>query len=299
MARMNPGAAFLLLTVLGWGLGWPLNKVILESMSPYWFAALRSGLAALFLVLWMLPRRQLVLPPRSDLPVVFGIALLHMVGFAVFAAIGLAMVQVGRSMVLAYTSPLWVIPGAALFLGERFTARRMIGMLLGLAGLAVLFNPMAFDWGDRNAVLGHASLLAAALCWSMSILHIRAHKWASTPFQLVPWETFVATAVLIGIALVSGTWVAIAWTPKLALLLFLTSTFGTVLPYWAVASAGRSMPASSVSLGLLATPIVGIVAATLALGEALDAVVWVAMALVTGGVLIGTRSAQAAPVNPS
>ena len=115
----------------------------------------------------------------------------------------------------------------------------------------------------------------------------------------MPWETFVATAVLIGIALVSGTWVAIAWTPKLALLLFLTSTFGTVLPYWAVASAGRSMPASSVSLGLLATPIVGIVAATLALGEALDAVVWVAMALVTGGVLIGTRSAQAAPVNPS
>ena len=61
---MNPGAMFLLLTVLGWGLGWPLNKVILESMSPYWFAALRSGLAALVLVLLMLPRRQLVLPPR-------------------------------------------------------------------------------------------------------------------------------------------------------------------------------------------------------------------------------------------
>ncbi|MFM9981061.1 MAG: DMT family transporter, partial [Burkholderiales bacterium] len=152
---MNPGAMFLLFTVLGWGLGWPLNKVILESMSPFWFAALRSGLAALVLVLLMLPRRQLVLPPRSDLPVVFGIALLHMVGFAVFAAMGLAMVQVGRSMVLAYTSPLWVIPGAALFLGERFTARRVIGMLLGLAGLAVLFNPMAFDWGDRKAVLGH------------------------------------------------------------------------------------------------------------------------------------------------
>jgi drug/metabolite transporter (DMT)-like permease len=296
---MNRGALFLLLTVLGWGLSWPVNKVILESMSPYWFAALRSGIAALALLLFMLPRRQLVIPPRSDLPVVFGIALLHMVGFAVFAAIGLGMVQVGRSMVLAYTSPLWVIPGAALFLGESLTLRRAVGVLLGLGGLAVLFNPLAFDWSNRNAVLGHAALLAAALCWSMSILQIRAHKWRSTPFQLVPWEMFVATVVLAGIALVSGTWVAIAWTPKLALLLFLTSTFGTVLPYWAVASAGRSMPASSVALGLLATPIVGIIAATLALGEAPDAVVWTAMALVTGGVLIGTRGAQTAPVNPS
>jgi drug/metabolite transporter (DMT)-like permease len=298
---MNRGALFLLLTILGWGLGWPANKVILESMSPYWFAALRSGIAALALLLFMLPRGQLALPPRSDLPVVFGIALLHMVGFAVFAAIGLGMVQVGRSMVLAYTSPLWVIPGAALVLGERLTPRRVIGMLLGLAGLAVLFNPLAFDWHDRNSVLGHASLLAAALCWSMSILHIRAHKWRSTPFQLVPWEMFVATVVLAGIALASGTWVAIAWTPKLALLLFFTSTFGTVLPYWAVASAGRSMPASSVSLGLLATPIVGIIAATLALGEAPDVVVWTAMALVTGGVLIGTRNpekAQASPASP-
>ena len=140
---------------------------------------------------------------------------------------------------------------------------------------------------------------ANLISWSMSILHIRAHKWASTPFQLVPWEMFVATLVLAGIALASGTWVAIAWTPKLALLIFFTSTFGTVLPYWAVASAGRRMPASSVSLGLLATPIVGIIAATVALGEAPDAVVWTAMALVTGGVLIGTRGPQTAPVSPS
>jgi drug/metabolite transporter (DMT)-like permease len=268
-------------------------------MSPYWFAALRSGIAALALLLFMLPRGRLALPPRSDLPVVFGIALFHMVGFAVFAAIGLGMVQVGRSMVLAYTSPLWVIPGAALVLGERLTPRRVIGMLLGLAGLAVLFNPLAFDWSNRNAVLGHAALLAAALCWSMSILQIRAHKWHSTPFLLVPWEMFVATVVLAGIALASGTWVAIAWTPKLALLLFFTSTFGTVLPYWAVASAGRRMPASSVSLGLLATPIVGIIAATLALGEAPDAVVWTAMAMVTAGVLIGTRNPEKAPANPA
>ncbi len=288
----NPGIAFLLLAVFGWGLNWPVNKVILESMSPYWLVALRSAIAALTLLVITLPGRRLVVPPRADLPVLLSITLLHMVGFAVFATIGLGLVPVGRSVVLAYTSPLWVIPAAALFLGERLTLRRLLGLTLGLLGLGVLFNPFAFVWSDRSSLLGHASLLLAALCWAMSILHVRAHAWRSTPFQLLPWTTLLATVILFGIALASSSWVQIDWTPQLLLLLFLTSTFGTVLPYWAVASAGRRLSAGAVSLGLLGAPIVGVLAATFALGEAPDTVIWIALACVIGGVLIGTRNTR-------
>ena len=45
------------------------------------------------------------------------IALLHMVGFTLLGTIGLEIVPAGRSVVLAYTTPLWVVPGASLFLG--------------------------------------------------------------------------------------------------------------------------------------------------------------------------------------
>ncbi|MFN0299917.1 MAG: EamA family transporter [Burkholderiales bacterium] len=78
-------------------------------------------------------------------------------------------------MVLAYTTPLWVMPAATLFLGERLTPRRVIGVALGLLGLAVLFNPFAFDWSDQSSVVGHGALLLAALCWAASIVHIRGH----------------------------------------------------------------------------------------------------------------------------
>jgi drug/metabolite transporter (DMT)-like permease len=89
--------------------------------------------------------------------------------------------------------------------------------------------------------------------------------------------------------------VGIDWTPKLAILLFISSTFGTVLPYWGVASAGRRLSAGAVALGLLATPVLGILSATFALGEAPDAVTWAAVALVIGGVLVGTRGAGTTP----
>jgi drug/metabolite transporter (DMT)-like permease len=286
------GLLFLGVTVCGWGLTWPINKVILESMSPYWMSAFRAGIATVMLLAIALPRGRLVVPTRKDMPVVLSITLLHMVGFAVLAAIGLQLVPVGRSVVLAYTTPLWVMPGAALFLGERLTPRRVMGVVLGMIGLGFLFNPFAFDWSDRNAVLGHAALLVAALLWAASILHNRGHQWRATPFQLAPWEMMLATVLLLIIALLSDSWHAIAWDTQLVLLLIVSSTVGSALPFWTIAMAGRNLPALSVSMGLLVSPVIGILIAIVGLGEAPDAAVLVALALVIGGVVLGTVGAK-------
>ncbi len=282
------GFAFLFVAVVSWGLTWPINKLVLEAMGPLWMAALRSALAAGVLVLASAPRGKLVPPPRADLPVLVSIALLHMTGFAVLASIGLQLVPVGRSVVLAYTTPLWVMPVAALVLGERLTLRRVAGLALGMLGLAVLFNPFAFDWGDRNSVLGHGALMLAALCWAASILHVRGHKWASTPFQLLPWETFLATAILFALAVALEPWPVVQWDARLLLLLAATAVLGSTIPYWAIAMAGRGLPAGTVSLGLLGAPVVGILAAIVALGESPGLAVWAALALVIGGVALGT-----------
>ena len=167
------GLALLAVVVLAWGLTWPVNKVILASLTPIWAVAIRSAIGALALFALSLALGRLRVPPRSDVPVVLSLALLHMVGFGVLASVGLALVPTGRSVLLAYTTPLWVMPGAALFLGERLTARRAIGVLVGLAGLAVLFNPLALDWRSRDALIGNGAALASALSWAASILHLR------------------------------------------------------------------------------------------------------------------------------
>ena len=102
---------YLLTVVLAWGLVWPVNKVLLESLSPLWLMAVRSAIATVALFAIAAARGRLAPPPRADLPVVVSITLLHMIGFGVFAAWGLQTVPTGRSVVLAYTTPLWVVPG--------------------------------------------------------------------------------------------------------------------------------------------------------------------------------------------
>jgi drug/metabolite transporter (DMT)-like permease len=293
-AGRRDGIVLLATVVLAWGLVWPVNKVLLDSLSPLWLVAVRSAIASLALFGLMLARGRLIAPPRADVPVVLSITLLHMVAFATLSTLGLQLVPTGRSVVLAYTTPLWVTPGAVLLLGERFTARRMLGMAAGLAGLAVLFNPLALDWRDGGAVAGNLAIVAAALLWAASILHVRGHRWRSTPLELVPWETLLATLLLSPIAYLLEGPLRLRWSAAVALLLLYAAVPGTAVAYWAMAMAGQRLPAITTSLGLLATPLVSIVVATLWLREPLTLSLLAAVVLILGGVALGLTGGAAA-----
>ena len=259
----------------------------MTAMPPVWAVAIRTAIGCVALFALAILTGRLRVPPRADLPVMLSITLLHIVGFSVLSSIGLELVPAGRSAVLAYTTPLWVLPGASLFLGERLTARRAIGVAVGLLGLLVLFNPSALDWTQRATVLGNLAILAAALLWAGSILHIRGHPWRSTPFDLLPWEMLLATVITVPLAFVVAGPPAFEMTPPLAAMLFYAGVPGTALAYWASATAGRALPAVTTSLGLLATPVVSVIVATLWLGEGLTLSLLAAIVLILGGVAIG------------
>ena len=274
--------------VVVWGLNWPVTKVVVEGMPPLWATALRFAIASVILLVLQVAQGSLIVPRRGDVPIVLGIAVLHMILFSGFISIGLQFVPASRAIVLGYTTPLWVIPGAVLFLGEPLTRWRVLGVSLGIVGLAVMFNPLAFAWTDQRALLGNAFIMLAALCWAISILQVRGHRWVSTPFQLVVWEVLLATAVLAILAYLIEGVPHVIWTPPLLLAVAYASVLGTALAYWAMAMVNRSLPAMTTSLGLLATPVVGTGSAHLMLGEPITLPLICAMVLIIGGIAVGT-----------
>jgi len=286
-ALSRAGLAWLAVVIGAWGLTWPVSKVILASVPPLWAVAFRCAIGTVAMIAIGLGARRLALPPRADVPVLAGIALLHMAGFGLLASVGLQLVPTGRSVVLAYTTPLWVAPGASLFLGERLTARRALGVGIGLLGLAALFNPLALDWSARGAVLGHLVIVAAALLWAASILQIRGHRWRSAPLDVLPWSLALATVVTSLVALGVEGVPRVAWSGRLAAMLLYAGVPGTALAYWATAMASRALPAVTTSLGLLATPVVSVVIATLWLGEPVTLSLVSAIVLILGGVALG------------
>jgi drug/metabolite transporter (DMT)-like permease len=274
--------------VIAWGLSWTITKVLVQSVSPLWITAIRSAIATVALAVLLFARGEMIVPRRGDWPVIFVNSIFHMVAFSTLVAFGLQFAAVGRSIVLGYTTPLWVMPAAWLFLGERMTPSRSLGMAIGLIGLAVMFNPLAFNWTDANSLAGSGCILLAAMCWAVSIVYVRAHRWIATPFQLGFWQTLLATLVVSVLAFLRDGVPHPEWNTQLVGLFLFSGIIGTALAYWAMATVNRSLPAVVTSLGLLATPVVGVASSAILLGETVTTDLVVAMLLILGGIAIGT-----------
>ncbi|ANW05385.1 DMT family transporter [Bradyrhizobium icense] len=281
--------ALLVFVVLAWGLNWVVMKIVVQEVTPLWAVAMRTILAVIVLAPILLLTGQFIIPTRSDIPVVLAIALFHMVAFAALMAIGLKYVSAGRTIVLGYTTPLWVAPGAWLFLSEPIRPRQIIGIVLGLSGLLLMFDPNAFDWRDAKALLGNGLILCAAIFWSISILYTRAHQWTATPFQLVLWQTVLAGALLSALAFTFEGTPEISLSASALLALAYNGVVGTALGYWAMTVVNKELPAISTSLGVLGTPVVGIGLSALILGEAVDPKLMASALMILVGIAVGTR----------
>lgn len=284
---MNLRAVVLLaLLVMVWGANWPIMKMGLGHIQPFWFASFRLGLGVVSMVAILLPTGRLRLPPKGDWPVVASLGLLNMALFMVLTNLALLVVPAGRSAILAYTTPLWVAPGAALFLGERLTRGRVAGVCLGLGGIVVLFNPIGFDWSNGSALLGNGLLLLAALVWAAAILHVRGHTWRSSPLDLAPWQ------MLVGLVPVTALAAIVEGAPRpdgsfeLIWALIYNGTLATAFAFWAAVTVNRLLPALTVSLSFLCVPAGGLVFSSVMLGEGLSLTNMGGLALIVAGVAI-------------
>ncbi|MFI4988450.1 MAG: DMT family transporter [Alphaproteobacteria bacterium] len=262
--------ALLALAILCFGTAWPVAKIGLREATPLWFAAGRAGLGVVssFTLLALLGRLRL--PSRADLPIVVSIGVLQLTGFFALMNLGLRHVPAGRSVVLAYTTTLWLVP-LALLMGERIGRWRAAGVVVGLAGVALLCNPLAIDWTSGEVIMGNACLVLAALVWALAILHARRHAWRRSPLELLPWQFLIATVLLALLAAVFEPAGSLGRSRDVMLALLYIGIVAGPLATWAATSVARALPTLATSLGFLAVPVLGMLISTLWLGEPVTA----------------------------
>lgn len=290
MNSLSPRAAIglFLIVVLAWGVNWSVTKQLVQFFSPLWTSAIRSWIALAGLLVILGVSNNLVIPERRDIPVVLSVALLHMTVFSVLVAAGARFLPASKAIVLGYTTPLWVAIAAPLLGKDTLTAPKVGGALLGLIGLAVILNPASIDWTNTNVLLGAAMVILAAISWAANIIYIRAHRWIASPLQLLIWQVLVATIVLSVSATIADGLPHVKWSWKLVLLFLYSGLIGTALAYWAMSMVNKSISALTTSLGTTGTPLVGIAAAAILLGEPIDMSLAIAAGLIVTGIALAT-----------
>jgi drug/metabolite transporter (DMT)-like permease len=276
---------FLNCAIVCWGANWTAMKLALGHSTPLWIAALRYILGAATLFAILAVRGGVRLPRRGDISIIVSVGLLQMLTNSTLIIFALRFVPPGRSSVLGYATPLWVVP-LTMILGERPTARTLGGTFLGLAGMAVLFSPASLDWGDRQVVLGQVLLTLAAIAWSICIIHIRSHRWQASPLDLAPWQMLLAAVPLALAGLIvdgpsPGDFSLAFWTTTLYI-----GVFATAFAFWAVTEATRRLSATTTSNAMLAVPVVGLTISAYVTGEKLSLWLIVGMAMMLAGIAV-------------
>ena len=269
-----------------WGINWPVMKFGLQTLPPFSFAAVRIVLGAITLFAVLAVRGRVTWPKRQDFSVLISVGLGQIGAFLAFITLALQHVDAGRSAILSYTTPIWVVPAAVILLGERMGTRTVLGLILGFIGIAALFNPWEFDWSDRDTLIGNGYLLLAAFAWGATILHVKIHRWHSSALELAPWQLLVAAVPLTILALIfeRGQWPPLDHAT--ILVLAFNGPISTAFAVWAWLSVNRSLPAITSSLGSLGVPVVGLIASVIALGEPLDIASVAGLALIVGGLVL-------------
>ncbi len=277
--------AYLLIAgvVFALGLNWPLISIGLESASPWWFVVLRVVGAGILVWTASALTGRIKAADRRDLPVVASVALGRLTIMTGMVYVGIQFVDAGRTAVLVWTASLWTVPIAAVALKERLTAVRWAGLAIGIGGIVALVEPWERDWSDGDVVLGHAILLVAAILHAAVSVHIRGHRWYSSPRDVVPWQFLMATPPLVLLALLLEGLPQIDWSWGLAANIAYQSAIASAFALWAQQMVLQRLPVTSTNLSLMAVPVVGLLSSVIVLNETLTvyAVIGV-VAIITG-----------------
>lgn len=276
----------LALLIASWAISWPLIKLGVAAVPPIWYACLRYAIGASCLFAIVAARREAAFPPRADWPIITISGGLQMAAYSALTAGALTILPPGRASVLAFSTPIWVVPLAAWRLRERMSRKGLFGTVLGLLGVLTIAAP-AFRAGDADQALAVVMLLGAALCWAIAIVAVRAYCLTATTLALAPWQMLVAAGLLFPVALgVEGTPQPVA--PAGAASLAFVGPVATAFAYWAVVETGRHFRAAVLSMALLFVPILGILISTLTLDESFGASLIAGLLLIATGIRLVT-----------
>ena len=285
-ARITAKPVLLLASLaLFWGLNWPGMKIILGEMTVWWFRALCLIVGgAILLSLSALSGNRWRLR-RDELAPVLLCGSFAILGWMVFSAYGVSLMPAGRASIIAFTMPVWATLLAAPLLGERITAAKIGGLLLGLAGLGVLIGPDLLIL--RRAPLGALFMLLAALSWGLGTVLLKKFRWQLPTLSNVAWQILLsAVPVTLVAALTEPPPNPATLSPLAILALIYLFLFPMSFCQWAYFKVVTLLPASAAAIGTLLVPVIGVYSSHLLLGEPAGLAEFSALLLILGALVL-------------
>ncbi|MET0231194.1 MAG: DMT family transporter [Rhodanobacteraceae bacterium] len=290
-SRHTAACALVVLTLI-WSFNWIVLKTVLKYSGPFDFSALRYVVGTAVLVLVMLVRRESFKPPPIVMTAIIGFA--QTAGFQALVQWALVSGGAGKTALLAFTMPFWVVLFSWLILSDRPGARQVWSLAIAALGLVFIIEPWRGFGGAQSSLLA----VGGGVLWGLGVvlskrLFQRCH---SSALSLTTWQMFFGALLLCAIALAVDER-PIDWAPTMIAALVYNGVLSSGIAWLLWSYVVEKLPANVAGLSSLAVPIVGIGFAWALLGEVPSA--WESAGIVAICVALAIVNVhRAAPVKP-
>jgi len=273
----NAALALALLSLI-WGYNFVVMKRVMAYVDPFQFSAMRTvlGAATLFLVLvWLRrPLRPVAVGPTLVL------GLLQTAAFTALLQWALVSGAAGKTAVLVYTMPFWLMLFAWVALGERVRGLQWLAVTAAACGLLFILEP----WTAQGRPLASALALLSGAIWAASavlVKRLRARVQLDL-LSLTAWQMLFGSLLLVLVALIVPANRPLEMNAYFFGALAFNAICGTGLAWVLWLYVLDKLSAGVAGLSSLAVPAVGALSAWIELGERPSTAETVGMLLIAG-----------------
>jgi len=254
--------ALLVLSIL-WGYNWVVMKNALVDAGAFQFGALRTFLGAICLLGLIIILRRPIRP--KEIPTLIVLGLLQTSGFTGLIIWALVEGGAGKTAILTYTMPFWVMVMAWPLLGEKIQGTQWLAALLSVMGIVFILDPLHLGADQFSMTLA----VLAGISWALAVmlakkLHQRAPDLDL--LSLTAWQMlFGSIPIVVAAFLVPAP--AINWTPYFISAVVFNAVLCNALAWLLWLYALQRLEAGVASMVTLLAPVIGVLAAWIELSE--------------------------------
>lgn len=291
-----PYVAFVSLSLI-WGVSFLFIKLGVGDMGPTGLVLVRSVSGAVTLVVLMTVMRKPIFGPRWKAWIVPFAVMAVINAIFPWAAIawgeeritsGLASILNATATLWTATLAFWIVPA------ERPAPLNYLGVLIGIAGVAILVLPDIVAHGLSGTALGILAVLAAALSYALAALFQRTRMRGMSVYEQSTGQTIATALLAIPVAAPSLPHFHFGLVSFLAVVAL--GVFGTGVAYLLFYYVMNSLGAVRATAVTLAVPVTAVFWGVVLLHERLTVAIVVGMAVIFGGIVLTNlrRSPRAA-----
>lgn len=291
MKSANTKAYLALVVVcIVWGVSWVGTKEAVREMPAFQMVAIRQIIAGLSYVLFFVIRGD-QLPKRKDWPPILFLSLLNFMISNGLATWGVKLTTAGVSAILGAMFPLWLILILWLRGKSKIPGLAWFGILLGFAGVCVVFYEHLKELFDPSFQFGIFLGLMAALAWAFATIYTKKYADDFNPYQSIGWQMLISGVTLTIMSYATGKVVPLSdvslYTWGAILFLVIVSS---IIAFLAYLYALQKLPTGLVSIYAYINPIVAVIAGSLIIKEKVTIITFIGAAVTLTGVYLVNKS---------